>query len=414
MLTFWENNLLEEVKKKSECKNTITIFRMLLIILVAGPLLGQFLPTTIIGVIQLLAVITILYKTFIMYKLHQLLVFTGYKKLLYVLLSFITAGIILRGDWSISSFNSFFLMVINGKTLCFLFPLVLLVLPTYKYIIQISELFYHVTLLTLVLWLISPSPLITEPGVAESIGAYLPFFAFFSMAFSKSNNKRNIIMWGIIAIYLVLMLLNARRNMAFSLIGFSFALYYANYINAFKNKLKKVLSVLFLILVVLCIYSNIQFLATGVFAEFTERLTIDSRTGYNEMLLADFAISPLTDWIFGRGMSGDFYLPWNDVEGISHDFRNGIETGYLNMLLKGGLVYIFVVVSYMLTAMKLVMKKNIFLFFSILIFSVDMYSTCSINNMSSKMILFWLVINLSYSLSCLDKSVKNELEQINK
>ena len=87
MLTFWENNLLEEVKKKSECKNTITIFRMLLIILVAGPLLGQFLPTTIIGVIQLLAVIAILYKTFIMYKSHQLLVFTGYRKLLYILLS---------------------------------------------------------------------------------------------------------------------------------------------------------------------------------------------------------------------------------------------------------------------------------------------------------------------------------------
>ena len=132
------------------------------------------------------------------------------------------------------------------------------------------------------------------------------------------------------------------------------------------------------------------------------------------MLLADFATSPLTDWIFGRGMSGDFYLPWTDIEGGRHDFRNGIETGYLNMLLKGGLVYIFVVVSYMLTAMKQVMKSNVFLFFSILIFSVDMYSTCSINNMSSKMILFWLVINLSYSLSCLDKSVKNELEQINK
>ena len=99
MLTFWKNNLLEEVEKKSECKNTITIFRMLLIILVSDPLLGQFLPTTIIGVIQLLAVITILYKTFIMYKSHQLLVFTGYRKLLYVLLSFISAGIILRGDW---------------------------------------------------------------------------------------------------------------------------------------------------------------------------------------------------------------------------------------------------------------------------------------------------------------------------
>lgn len=392
-----------------ERKYTLRIFKQILLLLVIHPMLVQYISTTVIGTLSLLFLLVILQSFFKMYYSGLIKCFTGNLQKLYVLFAVISLFIIVRGNWPLSSAKDFLLLLINRQTLCFILPPIIIMLPAYKYMNELSIYFYYASLITVILWIISPVPLITDPGTAEGIGAYMPFFAFFSMAFSKSKQlKRNIIMCGIIVAYILLMLLNARRNMVFSLVGLSFVLYYSKVIHGSVSSITKVSSLFVLLLASLYLLMNYQSLATGTFSAFAERMSVDTRSGYNEMLLADFAVSPWTDWIFGRGMSGSFYLPWNDANGIEYSQRQGIETGYLNMLLKGGILYIVVVVLFMMTALKRTKRHNKFLFLSLFVFAVDMYATCAINNMSSKMILFWMTISLCITMPYSNTNYRNE------
>ena len=61
---------------------------------------------------------------------------------------------------------------------------------------------------------------------------------------------------------------------------------------------------------------------------------MDSREGIIELFMLDFNTTP-NDWIFGRGIYGEFnggILATNEDTGM----RDGIENGYLNIILKGG------------------------------------------------------------------------------
>jgi hypothetical protein len=47
------------------------------------------------------------------------------------------------------------------------------------------------------------------------------------------------------------------------------------------------------------------------------------------------------DWVIGRGMLGQYYCPGVDEATFQNsytDYRNMIETDYLNIILKGGLI----------------------------------------------------------------------------
>ncbi|UVV75436.1 hypothetical protein NXW84_12390 [Bacteroides fragilis] len=50
----------------------------------------------------------------------------------------------------------------------------------------------------------------------------------------------------------------------------------------------------------------------------------------------------------GRGIGGTFetpYTAWGESENGLSSHRNGIETGYLDLILKGGICYLFLLVS---------------------------------------------------------------------
>lgn len=58
----------------------------------------------------------------------------------------------------------------------------------------------------------------------------------------------------------------------------------------------------------------------------------DTRAGVEENFYAD--MNSITDWIFGRGWFGQYY---DKIFGMA---RNGVETGYLTLILRGGLLYL--------------------------------------------------------------------------
>lgn len=66
-----------------------------------------------------------------------------------------------------------------------------------------------------------------------------------------------------------------------------------------------------------------------------DRFLDDTRTETQNELLADLGNS--NDLIIGRGLSGSYKSFFLDLSN-----RTGIETGYLNMVLKGGWIYVVI------------------------------------------------------------------------
>ena len=68
-----------------------------------------------------------------------------------------------------------------------------------------------------------------------------------------------------------------------------------------------------------------------------DRGDADTRTGVEVYMYED--MSPV-DWVIGKGIKGSYYCPVvdnvNDAEGLG--YRDNIETGYLQIILKGGII----------------------------------------------------------------------------
>ena len=87
----------------------------------------------------------------------------------------------------------------------------------------------------------------------------------------------------------------------------------------------------------------------GVFSEITRRADENTRDYVFLLFFWDMIKTPL-DIVFGRGIRGGYECPGVDEGGVS--IRYAIENGLLHMMLKGGLVYIILVLSIMILAIK--------------------------------------------------------------
>ena len=76
--------------------------------------------------------------------------------------------------------------------------------------------------------------------------------------------------------------------------------------------------------------------AEGYFSTLVERGTTDSRSGVEEAFYDDM---DLKSWLFGRGWFGTYYDKSFNLD------RLGVETGFLTLILRGGLLYVIPYIS---------------------------------------------------------------------
>lgn len=125
-----------------------------------------------------------------------------------------------------------------------------------------------------------------------------------------------------VVVFLVAVL-NARRSSVF---GISLVLFFA-FINDKKYRWISGIAMLF---VLFSMYAN------GMLDFLISRIADDSRSSVVESFVQDMDTS---SWIFGRGAAGTYYDSlgiFNEIDGR----RMEIETGYLNFILKGGIIYL--------------------------------------------------------------------------
>lgn len=384
----------------SEQQYVKRIYILLAAMILINPLLNKFVSnTTILRSMEILCYAGILFYEYKLYRNHSLKSFHSYEKWLYTLLFFISVSIIVRGNWP-NSPKDFALHVLSTPK--YLLPFIIASLPNAKYFNHIIALFYKISLWVIPLWIINVTELVqigTSRG--ESIGSLLPFISAFLLGFggffSKRQRMLNIIIW---AVFFLLMMLNARRNVAFSLLLYAFIAYVFSIIaNMKRNIVKSVLIMLISVLIGLFLVLKMDTISSGLFKNMSNRFSEDTRSGVEELFFADFANAPITDWIFGRGMDGGYYqIMVNEETGEINDNRTVIETGYLNMMLRGGLVYDVVIVLIMLLAIKRGYSKRnrmcLFLTTILLTYFIDLYTTNPVCAFSVRSILFWFCISV--------------------
>lgn len=115
----------------------------------------------------------------------------------------------------------------------------------------------------------------------------------------------------------------------------------ASYFLLFRKKKNATINIILLI-----IASSFLMYELGLLDFFIAKFDNDSRSGVVENFVADM---DSTSWIIGRGAMGTYYDPGFVSDDFSGD-RNEIETGYLNFILKGGIIYLILYVCVLLIA----------------------------------------------------------------
>jgi hypothetical protein len=154
---------------------------------------------------------------------------------------------------------------------------------------------------------------------------------------------------------------------------------------------------------------------SGVFSLLTSRLYEDTRTGVVKSFYRDMKTA---DWVIGKGVNGQYFCPGIDEGNRITTNRIVIETGYLQIILKGGIISLALLGLIAIPAMIkgffysknwLVKGAAIWIFWSLF----NLYSSVG-NNFILSYVLFWISIGICYESgirAMTDVEIKGELQK---
>lgn len=362
-------------------------------------MLGGFMPSTLVRTLELMVFIAIIVIFLVLLHRRSLVTFSRALNALILLFALYSLFIVARGDFSGGAKEFIFTLNGNMHALPYVFPFIILFLPNRRFIKDVLNVFYWSCLMAVPLWLINAGNLVQTSFYGENIAAYFPYFAAFLLAFLKFfSPHRRICILLVYLFYFLLMVLNARRNVVASLFLYGLVAVLSNFKWNISNFLKFVAPSILLIFVLIL---NFTFLSNTVLQNLLGRLDEDTRSNVELLMLADFASSPVTDTILGRGMDGTYFHDDFSVEGEEQDNeRTVVETGYLNFVLKGGIIYMLLVVIITITSIVRGLKHSnavpICMPLLLMVFLLDFYMTTPLSVFSTKLIIYWFIVSFCF------------------
>ncbi len=273
------------------------------------------------------------------------------------------------------------------------------------FILAIAFLFYDAFFIK---DLLSQGVNLNSLNIVEYFSKTLAVPAFFLlMAYSYHSNRRKFFLIIILLVTIFFALVRARRGLLF-MCGLTAGFSYLLYLSQTRNKLFLIIvtitggGILFLFALEL-FTSN----SNNIFEYITDRGMEDTRSTVELCFYQD--LSSL-DWIIGKGMMGEYFCPGidpNDVTG----YRSTIETDYLQIILKGGLISLAL---FLLITIPAIFKG---LFYSDNLLSkaaaiwivwilLNMYPS-TIHTFTMQYVLLWIAVGICYS-----KNIRYMPEQI--
>lgn len=333
-----------------------------------------------------------------------------YQKIVFVMFVFWSSVIFFRGFYLdkdtlkqiiLSSWFGGFLYFVPWVML---FPKKLILYKKVFSVIIILGIFYVIYSLLYISDLMEPGKNVLSQDIVEYFSKNLAIpIVFLLMTYVYHTGKKNILAVCILLLCIFFALVRARRGLLFMSISSFFFVFILFWINT-KYKI-----VTFILiggaLVVISSISVYLFTSSDseVLSFLQQRATDDTRSGVEEYFYRDMEG---LDWVVGRGMFGVYYSP-TVGEG---NLRGTIETDYLNMILKGGIIQLILFILILVPAVykgffqsKNTLSKAAALF--ILYWMINTYPA-TIQVFTLFYILVWLSVGICYSSTIRNLSEK--------
>lgn len=220
---------------------------------------------------------------------------------------------------------------------------------------------------------------------------------FILCSYTYHSKSRKLFAFGVIFFTFLLAILRARRGLLFFTTSILLSTYLIYFFHSKKKILLLYLAFLFICLASLYANSIYHINQNRLFSYISQRGDQDTRTDveiyfYNDM--------KLNDWIIGRGINGNYFCP-NIEENQVTNYRNVIETGYLQIILKGGLISLILMLLIFIPAciLGIFFSENILTKasgFWILIFILCLYPR-DVVKFDFNYILVWMCVGICFS-----------------
>lgn len=284
-----------------------------------------------------------------------------------------------------------------GPTI-FLFPRNLVFVKKYfQFIVVLGIVYMALNILFIQNLLVSDREDFLGLGLLEIFAKTLAApLGFILLTFRYHSRKINLLAVCILVWTLFLALIKARRGLTF-MVASTLMISYLVFLKESKAKFP-IIVISALIGSVILIYGINFFFSSSLFDLLRERALEDSRTGVEVCFYQDMQ---LQDWIFGRGMNGKYLCP--EVHADFEGYRHVIETDYLNIILKAGLIslVIFLIIAIPAMIKGLFFSKNnlaraagIWIFIGL----INMYPTY-VKTFTFNYLLIWIAIGICHSKS---------------
>lgn len=292
------------------------------------------------NVAQIIGLLLILPTTVLLANLR---IVNNYLRIVFFIYFFWLVGTVIRGiefDYLTAKqmlFNP------NSGLFPYLVPLVILIpvngpflKKTFSSILAIG-LIYWVYDLIFIKQLLYPMQNMASQSIYEHFTQYLCLpCGFILLTYIYHSRKLNLFALSTMVIAFVLGVIRARRGlifMTFSILLFTYLMY------QLANKTKVINIILSLFFIVLIAFVAVKVYdenRKGTFGLITERIGQRTRSEVEQYFYRDLGTK---DWIIGKGINGKYFCPGvMEGEGKITIHRTVIETGFLQIILNGGLV----------------------------------------------------------------------------
>ena len=243
--------------------------------------------------------------------------------------------------------------------ICLLFPFILVKYITFHNFEKLLRFSYDTVKVSL-LFLIVCFPLMSRNWsgdddargesmqLFEVINTYIDGALLFLLFFiNRFNSKEKKIIYCTLIVTLFCSAYFGRRGV---LLSYVLALVFSVIITLLTSNIKYKIQYIFaLIIVLICSYYVVFHFASDYFSFIIGRIFDDTRSGVNDDVMEQVFNSD--KMLIGRGFMGTYYNTY-------YGYRDGIETGYLQLILKGGLIYLILMSIYFIPAIFLGIFKS--------------------------------------------------------
>ena len=242
--------------------------------------------------------------------------------------------IILSQAFNDFSFTRFLLFIYNPYIFFpYLLPIVVLIPANIFFFKRTFDYLTYLGLLLFIVFLLFMNYMLnTSTNFSEHVlWTFGTGGGFILLTWNYHSNKRRILAISVVLLSFFISTVLARRNI---MLTFSNYILFSIILLLFNSK-QSIINKILIILIVLSSFIGAYFIFNKyqdvLFARITDRLEQNTR---DQIFTGFFSSMSTQDLIYGKGFDGTYYAP--TIE--ENDYRSIIECGYLQTILKGGIV----------------------------------------------------------------------------